>query len=436
MDYFKRKSVWLRLAIMIGCTALIIGCTDSQADVDNDRHDPLEQTLALQELEQLTEGNDLPDYSQAAAANRAFALDWFDALLTEHEGDNLIISPYSASVALAMTLRGTDSNTFAELAGVLHAGEMDEADYHLQQAALLRHLYRQQEDIVLLTANSIWHTDSRTVDEVFLTEVAQYYGAKIAGVDFSDPQTPADMNRWVKDHTAGKIDSIVSDPIEGDPFMYLINALYVKAPWYDPFQEDRTENRAFHLPGGEQVHVPMMQQQRTMQAMQSDDFKAVRLALGDNAELSMYLVLPEEGKRWADIRQVLEEAEAWRNSFNVYSVDLAFPKFRMEQSIDLIESLKQMGITQLFDETRADLGRMAGWDIRSGDRLFVDEALQKTFIEVNEQGLEAAAVTSIRSYPTSMPEPMTAVFDRPFYFWLEDNESGAVLFTGAVRDPR
>jgi serine protease inhibitor len=427
--FYMRESSKRRLMMWIGilCLAsitIITGCGNSPA--------PHEKVMELPELEELSTEIISSDFTSVVEANRAFGLDWFSAL-DEGNHANMIVSPYSASMALAMTLRGADGDTYKEIAQVLHAKDLSEVDYHLQQASLLRHLVREIDDITLLTANSIWHTKTLPVSTSFIEQIAQYYGARISGVDFSDSQTPKQMNKWVSDHTKGKIKSIVPDEIQDEPFMYLMNALYLNAPWNDPFQESHTEEETFQLQSGEQIKVPMMKQNHPMQAIDSSDFIAVRKNLGDNSELSMTLILPEEGKDWSDVQKKLKENATWKDTFKTYSVDLAFPKFKIEQEINFIESLKTLGIHQLFDPRQADLSRMAG---ASGPQLFVDEAIQKTYIDVNEDGVEAAAVTSIRAYPTSMPEPISAKFDRPFYFVIEDNESSAILFVGVVRDPR
>ncbi|XEC97413.1 serpin family protein [Paenibacillus tarimensis] len=425
------------IPLITSCTSFTVekGASEHSNQMNNEPEIQMER-LELPELKNIFADGETPDYTDAVQANRAFGMDWFEALLTDHGDGNVIVSPYSAAIALAMTFRGADGETFNEIAEALHASDFEEADYHRQQAALLRHLYHKKDDVMLATANSIWHSQALPVSIPFLERMEQYYGATVSGVDFSDPQTPGQMNKWVSDNTMGKIKSIVPDTIEGDPFMYLINALYLKAPWSDPFQKDHTEDEPFRLPDGEMITVPMMKRNQTMQGSITDAFKAVRLGLGDKSELSMTLILPEEGKGWDDVRKALENSSNWLKSFQSYSIELSLPKFRIEQEINLIPSFKQLGIEQVFDSQHSDLARMAGWDTKNGPRLFVDEALQKTFIDVDEDGLEAAAVTSIRAYPTSMPEPMTAIFDRPFYFLIEETNTGSVLFIGTVRDPR
>lgn len=384
------------------------------------------------------EEEELSHFTKAALANRAFSFQWFDAILEAQGDENTVISPYSANMALSMLLRGAEDKTYDQIANALLVAGINELDHMREQALLLRHLIN-REDVTLSSANSIWHSTSFDAADDYIEQVNEYYGAEITAVDFTDSKTPIRINNWVSEQTRGKIDRIVPDELSPDTFMYLINALYLQAEWTDPFNSEYTSEQPFHLPSGETVQVPMMKQEEMFSAYDGEAVQAVQLGLGDRARFSMTLILPRENKTWPEVRKELEASE-WRDSFTKYMVNLTLPKFKIEQRLMLNESFRKLGMEAMFDKTQANLGRMAGWDLSLGPNLFVDQALQKTYLEIDEQGLEAAAVTSIVVVTLSglvePPESMTLVFDRPFYFLIEDLESGAVLFIGAVNDPR
>ena len=393
--------------------------------------------------------NELPDifseeevepshFIEAALVNRAFGLQWFDAILKEQGDDNTLISPFSANMALSMLLRGAEDETYDQIANALLIAGINEMENMREQALLMRHLIN-REDVTLSSANSIWHNEELVAADDYMEQLQEYYGAEIAAVNFANSETPLRINNWVSGQTRGKIENIVSDDLSPDTYMYLINALYLQAAWKEPFNEERTTDQPFQLPSGETVQVPMMNQEDVFVAYAGEAVKAVRLGLGKQGRLSMTLILPHEDKSWPEVRKELED-RSWSDAFTDYTVNLTVPKFKIEQQLLLEESFRTLGMSAMFDRAQAKLGRMAGWDITKGPNLFVDQAVQKTYLNIDEQGLEAAAVTSISIAPTSgrleEPEEMTLVFDRPFYFLIEDVESGAVLFIGAINDPR
>jgi len=264
----------------------------------------------------------------------------------------------------------------------------------------------------------------------FVQRCRESYGAEARELDFTDPNAPAVINAWVSDKTAGKIPTII-DAIATDMVLYLINAIYFKGSWAEKFDPAKTRDGTFALADGTRVTTPMMARTGSYGYHRGDDFLAVHLPYGDG-KIGMYVVLPDEGVGLARLAGELGGAGwgAWMAQTQVERVDLSLPRFRFDYDVVLNDALKAMGMGIAFQQQGADFSGM------SPVGPYISEVKHKTFIEVNEEGTEAAAVTSVGVGTTAVPLNVTVAVDRPFLFLIRHNPTGTLLFVGAVVDPR
>ena len=286
-------------------------------------------------------------------------------------------------------------------------------------------------------ADSIWADKRVTFNSDFLETNHKFYRATLETVDFSNPKTPDVINRWVSDKTQGKIPKII-DQMNPEEVLVLINAVYFKGSWLNRFEKTDTSPEPFYLPDGTQVKVPMMHQNKTGQLhkylhLQNPLFEAVQLPYQDK-RLGLVLFLPSKTSSLTQFCGALTS-----DSWNVWmskpwyssEVMLSLPKFKIESSLDLKPPLTQLGMGIIFG---AGLANFTG--IHSSGKLYVSKASQKTFMEVNEEGTEAAAATSLEySFYGFDDGPYVLKFDRPFYFALYDQKTKTVLFAGTVNNP-
>jgi serpin B len=364
-------------------------------------------------------------------------------VLTEAQGEgaNLFYSPYSISVALAMTYAGAEGGTEREMAEALHF-TLPEAQLHPAFNALALALAARGEGAEgqddggfrLHVVNALWGQRGYEFLQAFLDTLAKHYGAGLRLLDFKTAPEEArvTINDWVSEQTEGKIEDLIP-PGAIDPLTRLVltNAIYFNAAWAAPFKAERTEDGAFHRLDGEQVTVPMMHQTASFGYAEGRGYQAVELPY-DGHELSMVILLPDAG-RFMEVEGALD-AQTIPGVFDALRerrVALTMPKFKVESSFSLVDALKALGMPSAFSDT-ADFSGMDG----TRD-LFITDVLHKAFVDVDEEGTEAAAATAvIVGLKAVMPEePMEMVVDRPFIFLIRDIKTGTVLFVGRVMDP-
>ena len=372
--------------------------------------------------------------------NNAFALDLYRALRSS-EG-NLFYSPYSISLALAMTYAGARGETEAGMARALHF-TLDQASLHPAFNALdleLASRARPSEGMggngfELSIANSLWGQQGFDFEPPFLDTLAENYGAGLRAADFA--RAPEDarkaINDWVSDQTRNRIENLVPDgAITPLTRMVLANAIYFKAAWQYPFDEDATAPAPFHLLDGTQASVPMMKLSETYSYASGEGWQAVALPY-EQGQLSMVVLLPaaggfevfEQGLDGARLQGILD---GLRGRHLILSV----PRFRVESSFALADPLSQLGMGAAFAPDQADFSGMTG-----GRDLYISDVVHKAFVSVDEAGTEAAAATAVMMAATAMEsdEPLALAVDRPFLFLIVDQPTGAVLFLGRVLDP-
>jgi serpin B len=372
--------------------------------------------------------------ASVVTANTKFGFSLFDEIRKTEQDKNIFISPFSVSIALAMTLNGASGETEQAMTDTLQLQGLDSESINTGYAGLRQILLTSDPKVTLTIANSLWARQEFSFKPDFLQRNTQFFGAEISTLDFNDPSASKTINQWVDTNTNGKIQKIVGDQI--DPFMvlFLINAIYFKGTWQNEFDPSKTREGPFHLANGDEKQVPMMRQQRWYPYYREENFQAISLAYGDG-QMSMYIFLPD---RESDLNIFLENlnAESWENwmsQFHEQDVSLVMPKFKLEYGKTLNDPLKALGMGVAFDPELADFSRMASLEFGN---LYIEKVVHKTFVEVNEEGTEAAAATSVEVGVKSVPPPpISFSVDRPFFFAIRDNETKTVLFMGVVVEP-
>jgi serine protease inhibitor len=367
-----------------------------------------------------------PDYA-------AFGLDLFRRLAEARPDGNVIVSPLSAGLAVSMLANGATGATRTGIEQALATGMGVDA-LNPANAALAGAL--RTEDVELAIANSLWARQGVPFLPSFMELNRQFYRAEVATLDFDSPDAPRRINEWASRNTNGRITEMVQGPLDGDLIMYLMNAVYFKGRWQDEFRPDATRPRTFHAPGGD-VQRPMMSRTGSYGYLAADGIRGVRLPYR-GGRFAMYVLLPDSGRSLAQLRTGLT-AEAWRGMpgrFQSREVRLTMPKCRMSLESRLNNPLQAMGMADAFSPQAARFGALLNAEYLTRQNAYVGEAKQKVFIEVNEEGTEAAAVTGIEVRTTSAPAPpMEFMVDRPFVLVIRDDTTGALLFVGQVNDP-
>ena len=374
--------------------------------------------------------------TSVVTANTQFGFNLFDEIRKTEPDKNIFISPFSISTALAMTLNGAAGETEEAMTNTLQLQELDSEAINVGYAGLHQTLLTADPKVTLAIANSLWAREGVPFKQDFLQRNALFFEAEISTLNFSDPSASETINQWVDTNTEGKIQKIVSDQIDPTTVLFLINAIYFKGRWQREFDPLRTRDGAFQLPNGDVKQVPMMRQQRRYPYYRGEKFQAISLAYSDG-QMSMYIFLPD---RESDLNTFLENLnaeswETWMSHFYGQDISLVMPKFKLEYEKNLNDTLKVLGMDIAFAPDLANFSRMAPLEIL-GENLYIGEVLHKTFVEVNEEGTEAAAVTSVGVVATSVPPPpIPFTIDRPFFFAIRDNHTKTVLFMGAIVDP-
>ncbi len=368
-----------------------------------------------------------------AAANNEFGFDLFAQLRNQDKDKNIFFSPLSIATALAMTYNGAAGETHLAMKRVLKYGTMNHTELNQSSAALLAKLKSSDPKIELLIANSLWAKQGIAFNPAFLDRNRQFFGAEIAALDFGKPLAVKTINDWVSQNTKGKIPKII-EQISGDQVMFLINAVYFKGLWQKRFDAARTENRPFHSLAGKTKQTAMMAQSGSYLYFKGENFQAVSLPYGQGGA-SIYLFLPDENSSLNSLLSSLsyQKWQQWMTGFRNSPGDVKLPRFKMDYSRDLNNPLIALGMGVAFNRGKADFS-----GIRQQKDLFISQVKHKAVIEVNEEGTEAAAATSVGIGITSVrrePQRFSFVADRPFLLVIRDQQTGAILFMGAVFEP-
>jgi serpin B len=375
-----------------------------------------------------------PIDNSVVTANAKFGFNLFNEIRKTEQDKNIFISPFSVSIALAMALNGASGETEQVMVNTLQLQGLDSESINAGYAGLRQTLLTSDPKVILTIANSLWARQDVPFKPDFLQRNTQFFGAEISTLDFTDPNTLKTINQWVNTNTNGKISKIL-DEINPDAVLFLINAIYFKGIWQTEFDPLHTRDGDFHLATGGEKQVAMMTRTGDYRYYQNyeENFHAISLPYGDG-RISMYIFLP---RRESNLNTLLDNlnAESWENwmsQFREQEVLLVMPKFKLEYEKTLNTPLKSLGMDIAFAPGLADFSRMATLEIL-GKNLYIGEVLHKAVVEVNEEGTEAAAVTSVGVRATSAPPAF--IVDQPFFFAIRDNDTKTVLFMGIVLDP-
>ncbi len=357
-------------------------------------------------------------------ASNTFGFDLLRELADEDRTRSVFISPISASMALGMTMNGAAGETFDAMRSTLRLTGLSETQINESYRDLLDLFTELDPSVDVAIANSIWHREGLSVQAPFRERVTSYFDSRVEALDFGSPSAPTRINDWVRSATRGKIEEMAPSPIPGNVIVYLMNAVYFEAGWTTPFDPRQTRTAPFHLENGGTASVQMMVRDDTIRSAFSDRWAAADLPYGGGA-FSMTVVVP---RGETSVHSLLEEADAgwWEeltSSFTVGRTLLSLPRFELEWEGVMNDALETMGMGVAFDGA-ADFSRMFG-----GVGLWIDEVRQKSFLQVDEEGTVAAAVTSVTGV-TSLPPEVRA--DRPFLFAIRERLSGTILFMGAI----
>jgi len=382
------------------------------------------------------------------AANNAFALELY-AKLRDQEG-NLFLSPYSISTAIAMTYAGARGETASQMAKVLHfpvgavVGPesppmvMDAPQFASTFGQIMKDLNKRGRKgaYTLTVANALWGQKGFGFLKEFLKFIETNYGGRLREVDFvaATEASRKTINVWVEKQTKDKIkDLIPPGVLDSMTRLVLTNAIYFKGNWARQFKESRTKDAPFTLADGNEIQAPMMNQTGQFGYMETETFQALELPYVDD-ELSMIILLPKAHDGLGELEKTLtaENLSQWLTKLFRREVIVSIPKFKATSQFSLASVLASMGMKDAFTQD-ADFSGMDG-----KKDLFISAVIHKAYVDVNEEGTEAAAATGVTMKLTSMGPTETPVFraDHPFLFLIRDNHSASILFIGRLMNPK
>ncbi|MBI5607286.1 MAG: serpin family protein [Deltaproteobacteria bacterium] len=431
------------LLVLVGAGLALAGCSDSATPSGSTSTTTAGVQVYSSQKARLTAAS-VPnsDVQAAAGWSNSLGASLYGALKDAAPSGNLMFSPYSAEIALAMTAQGAKGATATQMNKVL-GFTLPEAQVHPALGALDLALTsrgatakgKDDQPFRLKIANSTWGQKGYSFAQAFLDGCKVNYGANLNGVDFVKDAEAARLliNQWVLEATEKKIkDLIPKGAVDSLTRLVLVNAIYFNAAWMYPFAATATKDGPFTTLAGTTVTVPRMYQQETFAYQAEALWQSVALPY-DGQELEMVVVLPAAGKL-ADVEALIASGGFAQFGAKATSVPvkLTLPRWKLDWSASLAKTLQTLGMTDAFDPAKADLSGIGG----TKGELLITDVLQKTFVAVDEKGTEAAAATAVIVGTTGMPlNPVELVVDRPFLWLIRDVATGAVLFVGRVADP-
>jgi len=373
--------------------------------------------------------------NRLVAANTQFGFKFFDKLTKQNAGKNVFLSPSSVAFLLSMIYNGASGETQQAMAKTLALNGMSLPEINQANAGLRDMLAGADPQVQLTIANSLWARKGLAFKPEFIARNRDFYAAEVATLDFAAPEAPIAINKWVSQKTNGKIPEIVKS-IPSDAILYLINAIYFKGNWAAPFDKAKTKDGQFTLLHGAKKKHPLMSRTGRYPFFTNDKFQAISLPYSAG-RMSMYVFLPNKNSNLNELLASLSAGnwESWMPQFRSQEGNIVLPRFKLEYEVVLNEALQALGMQAAFDPQRANFSEM--YATAPPAKVFIDEIKHKTFVEVNEEGTEAAAVTSGGMRVTSfMPmPPFEMIVDRPFFCTIHDNPTGTLLFMGAIFEP-
>lgn len=360
------------------------------------------------------------------SGSNTFAFDLMRQINKAERDSNVFVSPLSASMALGMTSTGAAGTTYDAFHNTLRLGDASRQEVKEGYKSLIALLTGLDASTDVRIANSIWYEKKFPFNDTFLSDTKSFFNAQVQPLDFKQPSAVDAINAWVSDATVKKIPKIL-DSIDSAEVMFLINAIYFKGTWQQQFDKAQTRDAPFFALDGTSGSNALMHRMGQMRVAQTANLTAVDLYYGNSA-FAMTLLLPKSS---ADINGLTESltGPSWKtlvDSFGERETDLYVPRFKLEWGKVLNDQLTALGLGLAF--IRADFTPMSP----RGTELVITKVIQKTFVDVNEEGTEAAAATSVGMGTTSLPSSIVVRLDRPFVFAIRERFSGTILFIGKI----
>jgi len=401
------------IPLILFLSVLIFSCEDE--------HEP--SGAKMKEIELAPSAKHLID------SDNQFGLDLFRMItIQQEENKNTMISPVSISLALAMTYNGAVGSTKEAMEETLGLQGLTTKEINQSYQELMEALVSVDSKVTLEIANSIWYRESYEVRQEFIDVNRKYYNAEVSGLDFNNSGASETINQWVSNHTRGKISEIIQY-IPSNALMYLVNALYFNGKWKYQFDPDETSGKPFYLEDGAQKQVDMMHIENAFKYHRGDHFRALEMPYG-RGNFSMVCLLPDANYGIENLIAGLSQ-ETWNNMVNGFSkknVELEFPRFKFDYKKKLKEMLCQLGMEVVFTD-QADFS-----SINPNGGLCISDVVHKTYLEVDEKGTEAAAVTVVEMVNTTSAGNMIR-FNRPFVFAIREISTNTIIFIGKFADP-
>jgi len=375
----------------------------------------------------------LPDYAnQVLSSNNNFGVSLFTKVATQTQ-KNLMLSPLSANIALNMAMNAADGNTYTEMRDMLGYSDLSSEAINALYKTLVEQLLTADDQVTINLANALFYKNEFPINTSYKNAMLSDYMAEVEGLDFGNVANALSrINGWASDETEGKIDRVLNE-ISSDAVMFLMNAVYFKGEWTQQFKKNATQELPFTLNGGENINVPTMMGEIPLRRYFGDEFSAYELSYGrDN--FVMDLILPSESlpeflnqfnvSMYNKMTTVLDQQED-KMEYNVL-----LPKFTFSYEKKLNQTLQTLGMLDAFSATSADFSKLS--DVPT----YISFVKQNTFVDVNEEGTEAAAVTTIGFVTTSAGGGTPTVhFDKPFLFIIRERTTNTLLFIGTVYNP-
>ena len=403
---------------------LVFGMFSCDSDIDDDNRDGKPAEAIELTFKQ----------SEKVNADNRFTFKMFKEVSTLSETPNTFFSPLSLNFALGMLYNGASGETRTEMAEVLGLADFTDIEINEYYQKMSQALLKIDPKTNISIANSIWYRSGFPVKQSFIDINKRYFDATVQSLDFNNPNAADIINKWCADKTKNRIKGIVEKPINNDIMMYLINALYFKSKWNSEtkFDKANTKPADFTKADNSEIRVNLMEQTQKFPYYADENLQYVELPYGNQA-FGMGVMLGDESMSLDELIEYLDDA-TWQNIMdNMYSqkVWLKLPRFKIECDIQLNDPVKNEGMQQIFEGGFANI---------SDVELKVSKIKQKTFVEVNEEGTEAAAVTSVGMMVTSPGpdpnEPVPFFANRPFLYLIKERSTGVILFIGRMDEPK
>jgi len=366
---------------------------------------------------------------QLIDSGEKFGFKLFKKMVNQQPDTNIIISPLSISMALGMAYNGSAEETRSAMHETLEFGNLTVQEVNESYESLINILIGLDDKVIFDLANSIWCRTGYPILPEFININQQYFDAVVDNLDFDNNTAVDTMNMWVNQNTNGLIEDIISAPINPNTVMFLMNAIYFKASWSKEFNQDKTHNAPFYLSDNSTLECEMMSLSADFEYFENEQFQAIKLPYSAGV-YNMAILLPKEENNINEIINTLshENWQQWNEHFNSTTINLFLPKFKIEYSKKLNNALKNIGMNIAFSD-EADFSNMDGTD-----QLFISNVNHKTWIEINEEGTEAAAATSVEMTGKGMNMDTTFNVNHPFIFLIYEEQSKAILFIGKINN--